>query len=740
RILLPFNNGVNTNFTLEATNDNCYQWSSSRLDVASVETLDETKSCSRKAVVSVVSTVAKRQSSVVTATDNASGSVIRCDVEIDVIDSIEIVTTSHEIVLEDLPEILEVKAKNDKNDTFTSVAGIQFEWTLSPVDILRYRTWSSSSYTGPPFVHFWESRELKGSAILIEGIRTGSAKVTARIVGDDYKKVKTAEITLHVVANLGLIPPNVVYLMRGSKIEFKAEMAKQGPRVALTLPSPQYYLKVLDPKIAQLDEQSSQVEAVKEGHTSLLLLDRNVATSESSRQPTTDIHVMPPSYVSIHVTPGENFALCEFTSYVITFTIHDDWHHRLYPAANLLLKVTFPSRYFHINESSTNGTFHVIRTINSGNCKITAQLLGAGTAKLPVPLEVSQEVTIYRTLLLTPNLILLPWIPSVKPSYTVYVTASGATGQYRWVTNNSLVATVKYKQDLSSRVTVVTKTEGEALISCQDVHNSVFSANMRVSVQPLVDIEILPVILETHIGGTVVLPIAVYGYESESTKTKRVFDDCSQIPFEVEIIEKTRVRYDPNNVVAGVGKRSCRSLAFECISTGNTRVWIRYGKEQLSTTAIIGCHLPLKAVHPEEIAIMSLGASIDVAFEGGPRPWTLHPEGHYSRLTSSESSIVSSHEIVDRYRYNKDLHVFRVKCLQYGETLLELDVGNLASPTLPNPANARADIKILCSRPASLIIKPKLKSSCPLSAPQDSVFPVEKNQNTEIEVDVRDDS
>jgi hypothetical protein len=83
--------------------------------------------------------------------------------------------------------------------------------------------------------------------------------------------------------------------------------------------------------------------------------------------------------------------------------------------------------------------------------------------------------------------------------------------------------------------------------------------------------------------------------------------------------------------VAGVGKRSCRSLAFECISTGNTRVWIRYGKEQLSTTAIIGCHLPLKAVHPEEIAIMSLGANIDVAFEGGPRPWTLHPEGHYSR-------------------------------------------------------------------------------------------------------------
>ena len=238
------------------------------------------------------------------------------------------------------------------------------------IAINRYRTWSSSSYVGPPYVHFWESRDAKGPIILVEGIRTGSAKVTARIVGDDYKKVKAAEIELHVIANLGLIPSNVVYLIRGSKIQFKAEMAKQGPRMALTLPSPQYYLKVLDPTIVALDEESSQVEALEEGQTSLLLLDRNVASGQTSRHPTTDIHVMSPSYLSIHVTPGENFALCEFTSYVISFTIHDVWHHRLYPAENLILKVTFPSRYFHVNESSTNGTFHVVRTINSGNCKV----------------------------------------------------------------------------------------------------------------------------------------------------------------------------------------------------------------------------------------------------------------------------------------------------------------------------------------------------------------------------------
>jgi len=190
-------------------------------------------------------------------------------------------------------------------------------------------------------------------------------------MGDTYQNVKPIEIVLHVIANLGLIPSNDVYLLRGSKIEFRAEMAKQGPRVPVALPSPQYYLEVLDQSIAKLDEKTSQIEAIKEGHTSLMLRDRNVASKEGSRQPTTDIHVMRPSYLTIHVTPGENFALCEFTNYLITFTLHDDWHHRLYPAENLNLKVNFPSRYFHIDESSNNGTYHVVRTINSGNCKVS---------------------------------------------------------------------------------------------------------------------------------------------------------------------------------------------------------------------------------------------------------------------------------------------------------------------------------------------------------------------------------
>lgn len=82
-----------------------------------------------------------------------------------------------------------------------------------------------------------------------------------------------------------------------------------------------------------------------------------------------------------------------------------------------------------------------------------------------------------------------------------------------------------------------------------------------------------------------------------------------------------------------MGKHSCRSLSFECLASGNSRVMISYqvnSRHNISTHAIIGCYKALKLVHPEEFAILSLGSKIDIAFEGGPRPWSMFPEGHYS--------------------------------------------------------------------------------------------------------------
>lgn len=114
----------------------------------------------------------------------------------------------------------------------------------------------------------------------------------------------------------------------------------------------------------------------------------------------------------------------------------------------------------------------------------------------------------------------------------------------------------------------------------------------------------------------------------------------------------------------------------------------------------------------------------------------MFPQGHYTKsVTNSSSSVIELKEIKDRYRYNKDLHVFRTKCLAYGETSVQLEVGNSPSPTLPNPASTQASVRIICSKPETLIVRPKLKPTCPQ---HDFTFSLERNQEIDLQVQVLD--
>lgn len=180
------------------------------------------------------------------------------------------------------------------------------------------------------------------------------------------------------------------------------------------------------------------------------------------------------------------------------------------------------------------------------------------------------------------------------------------------------------------------------------------------------------------------------------------------------------------------------------MASGNSRIWITYGtgEKRISTSAIVGCFTPLKLVHPPEVAVLALGAAIDLAFEGGPRPWPMSPESHAKVLTPSTSSsgpnaddIVKFKELKDPYRYNKDLHLFQATCTSYGETTLELEVANRASPTLKNPATTKTTVKIICARPETLIIRPNLKKTCPQ---QENTFTLEKSAETQLDVVVLD--
>ncbi|NXN09274.1 PO210 protein, partial [Indicator maculatus] len=59
-----------------------------------------------------------------------TGQVLRCDAIVDLIHDIQIVSTTRELYLEDSPLELKIQALDSEGNTFSSLAGLVFTWTI----------------------------------------------------------------------------------------------------------------------------------------------------------------------------------------------------------------------------------------------------------------------------------------------------------------------------------------------------------------------------------------------------------------------------------------------------------------------------------------------------------------------------------------------------------------------------------------------------------------------------------
>ncbi|XP_035214844.1 nuclear pore membrane glycoprotein 210-like, partial [Stegodyphus dumicola] len=257
------------------------------------------------------------------------GQILRCDIVIDSLHSIEIVTTTRVLFLEDAPEVFEVMAKNDQGDTFSSLGGVAFQWSLESdssasdaYGVLRFLKFADSVYKTPPSVEYWEKQNLHGSMILMEGSKTGSAKVTVKPLNPAYKNVAPYDVSLVVVANLNLKPSHI-YLLPGTKVKYHLELIKQGKAFPITLPSDQYYLEVGDKTIADLENTSSVVTALKYGTTNIVVKDKYITGRELTYLPSGSIHVTVPSYLTLSVSPGDKWMLQEKRTYLVFVNVYD---------------------------------------------------------------------------------------------------------------------------------------------------------------------------------------------------------------------------------------------------------------------------------------------------------------------------------------------------------------------------------------------------------------------------------
>ena len=167
-------------------------------------------------------TTGGKTSAIIMAEDKATGLLLRADIIIDRIDSLRIVTKTHELYLEETPEKFEVRAYDEHGNEFSSLEGIKFRWTIESgggtgrgTDILRFMSWQDSPYNTVPILEKLESQGFQGNKVLLEGIKTGSAKVSVKLVDSQHSSVSPAVEPLMVnqfdIRELNVLENNITY-------------------------------------------------------------------------------------------------------------------------------------------------------------------------------------------------------------------------------------------------------------------------------------------------------------------------------------------------------------------------------------------------------------------------------------------------------------------------------------------------------------------------------------------------
>ena len=129
-----------------------------------------------------------------------------------------------------------------------------------------------------------ESIGLSGHKILIEGLKTGTANVQAKLLDSYYKdSLKTPLVRLLVVANILIQPSYPVYILVGAYVKYSVFLIKQTNIEKIILPSLQYYFESRNKTTADLvdyeegaQSDASTIVGLSVGTVEVALIDRNM--------------------------------------------------------------------------------------------------------------------------------------------------------------------------------------------------------------------------------------------------------------------------------------------------------------------------------------------------------------------------------------------------------------------------------------------------------------------------------
>ncbi|PRP86439.1 hypothetical protein PROFUN_05358 [Planoprotostelium fungivorum] len=733
-LLLPHSVKPNSNrvqYIVRADNG-CFKWTSKNSDVVTVEPLEDNidgECCSKSAIVTAVTSGDKftRTATWILAEETTTGKILRCEVFVDWIESIEIQTTTRTISKDDV-ELLEIQAVDSQGNVFSSVMGLRFEWTIgvpenvsnSQVQVLSVVDFKDVNLDGPAILSEMEKKGMRTSAVLVRGIEFGKAVVNSQLVETGHE-VDTARVHLSVLDPLQIEPPSV-YMVNGAKINYQLQIFTKDRIANISLPSVQYKWSSSDVDVAHV-KNNGELVSKSLGQAEILVNHADMHENEAKAQ----VHVVPPSYLTLTIkwdNGGQvSTVLVRGWEYTCTVSVHYVDGHVMYIPALHRFTNDLGDKLKLEKELENGKKFHFTPTSRGQATIKSSTVFDPQVKAIDNQLRVAKDFIVTDPVEISPRNVNLPYVNGGRHEYKLNVKGGTDPLNMRWKTSDPSVVTV----NSNGIVTVV--GEGRATVTASDSKNPANQDSVTVSCTPPDRLELSTLYgVETQKDRHNVVTLTLL--DAQGNK----FDNCSTFPVQWKF--EPRGVFTPSATAYNATDRpeACVFYPLLALKEGRTVLTATSESAGLSSSITLYSYAPLRVVHPTTArALVTLGSTATFVLAGGPDPWEIDPAA-YNNIVEPEHPHSVAIETTPVVR-TSDVNVqsFSVACKSYGHQKIHVTVGN--SPTIdhPKPSSSSVTVEFECKEPSRVEVVlggEKKENSCTV----DALFPLttsqqEKNTN-----------
>eukprot|EP01128_Nolandella_sp_AFSM9_P012405 TRINITY_DN9248_c0_g1_i1.p1 TRINITY_DN9248_c0_g1~~TRINITY_DN9248_c0_g1_i1.p1 ORF type:complete len:208 (-),score=56.56 TRINITY_DN9248_c0_g1_i1:323-946(-) len=188
-----------------------------------------------------------RQSAWITAEDRSTHRILRCELFVDHISRIEVLTTTRKMYKDDT-ERLDIQAFDKVGNIFSTLEGLGFDWAIreekaQAASILKVVPFKDSGLETSDTLKEMEDSGEQTSAILVSGVQTGRVTVSARLVDVGAAFGESSldnSVIISVLEPLALSPSHDIYLAPKMTATFLLQTFKRNEVLTIPMPNKSY--------------------------------------------------------------------------------------------------------------------------------------------------------------------------------------------------------------------------------------------------------------------------------------------------------------------------------------------------------------------------------------------------------------------------------------------------------------------------------------------------------------------